>query len=705
MSIRLNKVITMLNIGVDTIYNFLRGKPELGLAENLTLNSKITDEQYNALKEKYQRDGAIKEKADNIFSKISERKKQKASEENTLGLKGFEEIDLNNRNQPTEKKRIEFKQTTPNVSTNENLIKVSLGELDFIKHQIVYWSNGIKFVLLNKHISAKFDKYRPDFEKIETTIQLDFQNGHFTFVESNLLPSLIQTFQDKEREQKEKKHKEKCSNVITKSKKIEKTTSDIKLSIPLSNIRFSGNLAIVVYNGKSYSSHVTKKIKIQLLSLNRTQIIPIIIRTTGKTFKFRVNISELIEKVGLQKQPANLKPLQQQKTALGIENIEFQDNYYLIWLIRQGKKDTSITPLRIADSNSLHCLRLIHKYFSDRFPKGIEIVYDNQRVIRLTQAYTLGSYIKVLHANINEHGEWWEDIQNDHKPLLSACKKTPVTQIYKEISLRNCYLDYLAGMPNQKTAIKIYEVRQNQQEDVFVFTITIEDDYYAIIFENVSFTSTATWVFIVKEDFYEECINMIFDYFTNYKLHNKRQSLIKSLNPPQNFKAEQYYKIMHNDPKGWIKHLNGILDRKIPSNKIQFNQGLHVAEEIESRSGSEKTEVQHLHNDLMRKLYYHLCLQYGEENVGTENHIGTKKIDIVVKTEGGYNIYEIKTDKDPRGCVREAMGQILDYAFFECEDFIHKMVIVGVTPETKEVKTYLTKFRKNNSLEIYYTTV
>ena len=107
----------------------------------------------------------------------------------------------------------------------------------------------------------------------------------------------------------------------------------------------------------------------------------------------------------------------------------------------------------------------------------------------------------------------------------------------------------------------------------------------------------------------------------------------------------------------------------------------------------------------MRKLYYHLCLQYGEENVGTENHIGTKKIDIVVKTEGGYNIYEIKTDKDPRGCVREAMGQILDYAFFECEDFIHKMVIVGVTPETKEVKTYLTKFRKNNSLEIYYTTV
>ena len=107
----------------------------------------------------------------------------------------------------------------------------------------------------------------------------------------------------------------------------------------------------------------------------------------------------------------------------------------------------------------------------------------------------------------------------------------------------------------------------------------------------------------------------------------------------------------------------------------------------------------------MRRLYCQLCQQFGEENVGTENHIGTKKIDVVARTGGGYNIYEIKTDIEPRGCIREAMGQILDYAFFECEDVIHKMVIVGATPETKEVKTYLTKFREKNALEIYYIAV
>ena len=30
MSVRLNKVMTTLNIGLDTVYDFLRGKPELG---------------------------------------------------------------------------------------------------------------------------------------------------------------------------------------------------------------------------------------------------------------------------------------------------------------------------------------------------------------------------------------------------------------------------------------------------------------------------------------------------------------------------------------------------------------------------------------------------------------------------------------------------------------------------------------------------
>lgn len=59
--------MTTLNIGLDTVYDFLRGKPELGTIENLTINSKITDEQYDALKKKYQGDATIK-KMQAVFS-------------------------------------------------------------------------------------------------------------------------------------------------------------------------------------------------------------------------------------------------------------------------------------------------------------------------------------------------------------------------------------------------------------------------------------------------------------------------------------------------------------------------------------------------------------------------------------------------------------------------------------------------------------
>ena len=70
----------------------------------------------------------------------------------------------------------------------------------YAKHQMTYWSEGKKFTLLNKHISANLNNSRADFENIKVAIQLDYQNSRFKFVESSFLQSLIQTYQDKERE-------------------------------------------------------------------------------------------------------------------------------------------------------------------------------------------------------------------------------------------------------------------------------------------------------------------------------------------------------------------------------------------------------------------------------------------------------------------------------------------------------------------------
>ena len=59
-----------------------------------------------------------------------------------------------------------------------------------------------------------------------------------------------------------------------------------------------------------------------------------------------------------------------------------------------------------------------------------------------------------------------------------------------------------------------------------------------------------------------------------------------------------------------------------------------------------------------------LASQYGKDNVGAENAsgIGTR-IDVLVRRGNEYWFYEIKTAQSPRACLRQAVGQLLEYAF------------------------------------------
>lgn len=104
----------------------------------------------------------------------------------------------------------------------------------------------------------------------------------------------------------------------------------------------------------------------------------------------------------------------------------------------------------------------------------------------------------------------------------------------------------------------------------------------------------------------------------------------------------------------------------------------------------------------MRKLYSKLCSEYGTDNVGTEIRTGSKRIDAVVKLCDSYDIYEIKSDPDPFTCVTIALGQICQYAYLYCRDKIGKMVIVGASAASPEVEQYLSWFRQNHSMEVYY---
>jgi hypothetical protein len=109
------------------------------------------------------------------------------------------------------------------------------------------------------------------------------------------------------------------------------------------------------------------------------------------------------------------------------------------------------------------------------------------------------------------------------------------------------------------------------------------------------------------------------------------------------------------------------------------------------------------HNELQEALYRRLAAGYGADNVGTElpSGVGTS-VDLVVRGNDGFWFYEIKTAHSPRACIREAVGQLLEYAFWPGAQEATRLIVVGETSMDKNGVEYLRKLRKRFSLPLEY---
>jgi len=58
------------------------------------------------------------------------------------------------------------------------------------------------------------------------------------------------------------------------------------------------------------------------------------------------------------------------------------------------------------------------------------------------------------------------------------------------------------------------------------------------------------------------------------------------------------------------------------------------------------------------------------------NGIGGR-IDTVVSQDGGYWFYEIKTAMSARACIRDALAQLLEYAYWPGAREASRLIIVG----------------------------
>lgn len=115
-------------------------------------------------------------------------------------------------------------------------------------------------------------------------------------------------------------------------------------------------------------------------------------------------------------------------------------------------------------------------------------------------------------------------------------------------------------------------------------------------------------------------------------------------------------------------------------------------------------QIKHLHNEISLALYEYLGKENGWKNVAREHpiHKCNGSADIILQRPSGLVFFEIKTYNTWKACVREAVGQLLEYNFFPTGKRAMEMVVVSSMLPSEQEQAYLENLRKELRLPLFY---
>lgn len=112
------------------------------------------------------------------------------------------------------------------------------------------------------------------------------------------------------------------------------------------------------------------------------------------------------------------------------------------------------------------------------------------------------------------------------------------------------------------------------------------------------------------------------------------------------------------------------------------------------------TKIDLVHNQLQNELHAALVKRYGKAAVALEEGF----VDIKLRRPDGTTLIEVKSDCRPRYAIREAIGQLLEYAF-ECEErgeSVRELVVAGPGELGPRDQLYLKHLREGRGFPIRY---
>jgi hypothetical protein len=154
----------------------------------------------------------------------------------------------------------------------------------------------------------------------------------------------------------------------------------------------------------------------------------------------------------------------------------------------------------------------------------------------------------------------------------------------------------------------------------------------------------------------------------------------------------------------YVETANQVSIQRSQSPKFNFQPGHKSKKSNTSATYAERElSVALRHNDIQENLVKHLRRLHGHDSVQTEapNGIGGR-VDLVLRLDSEYELYEIKVGTDIRSNIRCAIGQLLEYTFWPGTIKAQKLVIVSDADETPESKTYLKSLTQRLGIPVEY---
>jgi hypothetical protein len=109
------------------------------------------------------------------------------------------------------------------------------------------------------------------------------------------------------------------------------------------------------------------------------------------------------------------------------------------------------------------------------------------------------------------------------------------------------------------------------------------------------------------------------------------------------------------------------------------------------------------HKALQRVLYDRLCAEEAPERVAIEHELDFGvRVDAAINAPHGLSFYEVKVAPSLQACVRSAVGQLLEYAYWPSATRATELVVVGEPEPDASATEYLRLLRERFGLPLWY---